>query len=282
MRTVYKYSISTNKIPTKYIIYMATSPSNKRYIGYTTQSMKKRMYNHYADSKRGVKYPLHNAINKYGYENILWEIIDFANNFEEIKTLEKYWILKLGTQKEYNIAGGGDGATGLKRTRKQRIDKSIAKGTKPFKVYTINNEYIGEWNSYTICSEDLKIGTGSSIKNCLKNKKALYDKYIFIESDKICDINEILKYIYKNNFIIYDMNYDLHEEFKSIEKCSKKYKISFQTIKKCLLGQLPYFKQYIFLYKDNISELKNKIDISLKDITIFTVYDIESYQYLGT
>lgn len=52
------------------IIYMATSPSGKNYIGRTTQRLKNRKYKHYSDSF-GKLYntKFSRAIRKYGKEN---------------------------------------------------------------------------------------------------------------------------------------------------------------------------------------------------------------------
>jgi group I intron endonuclease len=52
------------------------------------------------------------AIEKYGIENFIKDIIDYANTEEELNEKEKYWIATLNSQDKnigYNIKSGGQG-----------------------------------------------------------------------------------------------------------------------------------------------------------------------------
>ena len=57
------------------IIYKATFPSGKAYIGQTTKSLGKRKRQHVRKALSGSPFPFHAAIRKYGAENVKWEII---------------------------------------------------------------------------------------------------------------------------------------------------------------------------------------------------------------
>ena len=80
------------KITLKYIIYMHTSPSNKKYIGITKQEPILRW------GKNGERYKrctsFWRAINKYGWENITHEMIDTAETLEEANQKEQFYISK--------------------------------------------------------------------------------------------------------------------------------------------------------------------------------------------
>ena len=79
-----------NKIA-KGIIYLATFPNGKYYVGQTYKTLEKRK----AEHKRSMKncdYPIYRAMRKYGFENIIWEIIDTANSVVELDKKEMYWI----------------------------------------------------------------------------------------------------------------------------------------------------------------------------------------------
>ena len=91
-----------------YTVYMHISPSNKRYIGITSQKPKKRWQN-----GKGYKDNIHfaNAINKYGWDNFQHIIIAKGLNKEEARWLEIELIKKWDTtnkNKGYNVSLGGD------------------------------------------------------------------------------------------------------------------------------------------------------------------------------
>lgn len=87
-------------------IYCITSPSGKQYIGQTCRNFKKRFNEHCKIPKSCIL--LENAINKYGKENLTFEVLLEINN----KFLDKYetlFIDLLNTIEPcgYNIRKGG-------------------------------------------------------------------------------------------------------------------------------------------------------------------------------
>lgn len=116
-----KYTINTNKKPTSFIVYKAQSPSNKTYIGITSKTLEKRIRCHiHSALKVNIQYAFARAIRKYK-KKISWEIIDYANSWEELCELEKYWINKLNTfgSNGYNLTLGGEGSYGYIKTEEQ-------------------------------------------------------------------------------------------------------------------------------------------------------------------
>lgn len=112
----------------KYVIYMHTSPSNKKYIGITKQVPVLRW------GKNGERYKrctsFWRAINKYGWENIKHEIIDTAESLETANLKEQFYIREYKTndpQYGYNCTNGGDGVEGWKATDAQKKKNSDAK-----------------------------------------------------------------------------------------------------------------------------------------------------------
>ena len=71
------------------LVYKATSPSGKIYMGITITSLKERKRLHIKETNSGSRLPFHAAIRKYGADNILWEIIDTATSWEELCELER-------------------------------------------------------------------------------------------------------------------------------------------------------------------------------------------------
>lgn len=99
------------------IVYKATNLiNNKIYIGQTTKNLEQRIKKHWSDTLREqqnkrTSVRFHNALYKYGKQNFYWEIIDKANNLEELNKKEIYWIKKLNANEReygYNETSGGE------------------------------------------------------------------------------------------------------------------------------------------------------------------------------
>lgn len=97
------------------IIYKAENIINGYiYIGKTVVSLAKRKSKHKYDSKNNYKNNyFHNALNKYGFDNFKWSIIDTAENEKELNEKEIFWISEYRKNCEvYNSTIGGDGISG--------------------------------------------------------------------------------------------------------------------------------------------------------------------------
>jgi hypothetical protein len=95
-------------------IYLITSPSGKQYVGKCSisPSDKAILYQSAAKYFPDIKRPILNAIRKYGWESMKFEIIERNDNWstDELNRQETYWIRYFDTLKTgYNVTGGGDG-----------------------------------------------------------------------------------------------------------------------------------------------------------------------------
>lgn len=112
----------------KYVLYMHTTPSHKKYIGITRQELSLRWGKDGSRYKRCVSF--WRAINKYGWCNIEHEVIDTAETLEEANQKEKFYIQKYKTNNSrygYNCTNGGDGVEGWKATDLQKKKNSDSK-----------------------------------------------------------------------------------------------------------------------------------------------------------
>ena len=112
------------------IIYKATSPSNKVYIGQTIKRLSKRRGDHFSNAfnknRAGYNNKFYNAVRKYGDE-LKWEIL-YDNipvhrlNGMEIVIIAWYDSYKRG----YNSTLGGGGNVGYKHTdeTKKKISRA--------------------------------------------------------------------------------------------------------------------------------------------------------------
>jgi group I intron endonuclease len=131
----------------KYIIYKLTSPSGKVYIG-RTDDFERRMIEHKHRITKQARWPIYKAAKKYGWDNIIKEIIDTADTLEDCVTKELEYILKYDSMKNgynstYNTKDGGDVWLGRKDTDeyKKFVEKmsTIASG--------VNNGMFGKNHS---------------------------------------------------------------------------------------------------------------------------------------
>ena len=127
----------------KGIIYVATFPNKKRYVGQTLDPLKKRIFKHVnsAHNKKCNEYntKMGRAIRKYGEDNIKWKVlysdIDKGKLDQlEVKTIKKYNSKENG----YNSTDGGNGCLGYKHTeeskrRMSRMRKKLYKNN-PSKI----------------------------------------------------------------------------------------------------------------------------------------------------
>lgn len=110
------------------IVYRARNIiNNKLYIGYTSRSLSYRKSGHTQALNKGVDTKFYRAVRKYGKENFKWKILARGNNadmlIKEKQLIEEFDSIKNG----YNtVAGGKEGNTGYKWTKRQRINCSIA------------------------------------------------------------------------------------------------------------------------------------------------------------
>lgn len=108
-----------------YVIYKVTSPSGKSYIG-QTNNLSRRMEKHRHSSSTCRAF--HNAINKYGWDNMIIEVLYEGITLEEANKVETQTILELNTlyPNGYNLTTGGDNRR-LSEYTKQRISTNSAR-----------------------------------------------------------------------------------------------------------------------------------------------------------
>ena len=86
--------------------------NNKKYIGQTINSLEYRRQQHFRESRNPNRrnYYFHNAINKYGEDNFIFEEIDSACTQKELDEKERYWIKYYNSNNKdygYNLDSGG-------------------------------------------------------------------------------------------------------------------------------------------------------------------------------
>lgn len=97
-----------------YEVYCHTSPSGKRYVGFTRKGWAVRWRNHVAAARRGEDTAFYRALRKYGPESFTHEVLDRVSTQRGAKSAERAWIKHLRSQVDgYNSTSGGDGVPDL-------------------------------------------------------------------------------------------------------------------------------------------------------------------------
>lgn len=94
------------------IIYKATLPNGKSYVGFTKKELEKRKIEHFKSSKNGSNSLFHKAIRKYGFDKIEWKILKIDDdNFMLLNFYEGFYIKEEKThfmENGYNMTWGGE------------------------------------------------------------------------------------------------------------------------------------------------------------------------------
>jgi group I intron endonuclease len=109
------------------LVYKATNTINgKVYIGITSGTLKDRISKHVSVSRTIPKYRYYfqNAMNKYGPDAFLWEVVEECFSEKELDEKERFYIKQYQSnipQKGYNLTSGGGRSHPLEIEHRERI-----------------------------------------------------------------------------------------------------------------------------------------------------------------
>ena len=234
------------------IIYKATCKTSKKiYIGQTTTFLgaRKGLHKHKALYEKDFNNHFHNAIRKYGWDDFTWEIIDYAQSFEELNNKEQYWIEYYDSiNNGYNISKGGQSI----QANTEKFLKAC--GSVPFVAYDLKGNFIGEFlnqhefaNKYNIAS--------TNVSNLINDKLNYCNGYILIKKDEFSEekLQEKMQKAAKDNrgktFIAIDKKTkEEYGPFNSQKECISFLKLSANHIGEVLSGKRKSQEGYYFKY----------------------------------
>ena len=212
-----------------YLVYKATSPSNKVYIGLTSKSLKHRSSEHLSLSKSNKKKRIfYNALQKYDY-NFSWEIIESNLLKDEAEYLEKYYIKfydSTNTKYGYNQAKGGLAGDIMTEESKIKRKQSMRK-------YYDNPEYVVKITKHLVNRKYTEIDYN-------KKQKEYIDAYFSKEENRIK--HSITK---GGKPFIYN---ETKEVFYSLAIAAEKLNTYPQNIRKVLLKERKHTNNLTFTY----------------------------------
>lgn len=236
------------------IIYKITNLINgKVYIGQTTRSLKKRWYEHCNEFKtRKNCLAIHSAIKTYGKDNFLVEEIDHATDKIDLSKKEQYWIAYYNSisPNGYNLTSGGEHTTftpeALKRMslkQKEYWKTHTSTSVKPVFQYTLDGEFIRQWDSIKQASESLNINNGNLCQACRKgkNKSAGGFLWSYSKEDHLRHLGSRLKPV---------VCLETQKTYKSVKEAALAIKRSPGTLVGCLKGKQSTCGGYHWKYEE--------------------------------
>lgn len=229
-----------------YYIYKATNKVNKKsYIGQTV-NFQNRVWQH----KRCYEKEdclFHRAIQKYGYENFEWQIIDTCTEKKKAIELEKHYIEFYDTYRNgYNENKGGVG--GHNANAIVRISK--------------DGELIKRYDSASDAKKDGFNDT--NVLLCCKNKLASCKDYVFMyETDYLKHGAKKYKKPKPNgnrSVIQCNENGEFIQEFESLQEASRITGANRTTISGVLAKKYKSANGFIFVYEE---------DFPIKDLSFY-------------
>lgn len=137
-----------------YLYRITNTISGTIYIGVTKTTVYKRFRSHVNAAKRGVKYPLYDAMRSYGLNNFIVEQIGSYNTENEMLSAEEQILryIKATKIKVYNIRDGGNKKFAVRDKESWRQALSVARqGGKPalgMKHTEENKKKFGEYGKF--------------------------------------------------------------------------------------------------------------------------------------
>ena len=249
---------------------------NYLYVGSTAVSsyhtgLYRRWWRHFYElkTKTHCNMKLQRVVNKYGLDGLSFEILEICTP-EDCLLKEQYWMDNLTSY--YNIVKIAGKTIGYKHTKDY-----IKRRSKPVLQYSLNGEFIQEFESAKKAEEITKIPRGCITSAC-NGSNLLGKNYQWIYKE-----NNIKKNIPKyfkatsNRVLCYDKNGKFFKEFISLLDASTTLNIPVGNISKHISNNTSICYNYIFKsflenYPLNIipKNKKHKKQLSLKILNLDT------------
>ena len=242
------------------IIYCATSPSGKKYYGFTYNLINRKIAHKKHSTKKTNRF--YCAIKKYGFNNFVWTIIETYESDDKdfirdiLRKREIFWIEKEKTYLRefgYNMTHGGDGGDTF--SNKSDNEKKLFIQRKSELSKGKNNPMYGK-NVYDIWVENFGKETADIKLSERKEKSSLSHKgksYPCTEEKK----EKLRKFVGEKNSRYVKLSVEITNkiidlyliENYSITKIQKVYNLNYYKVKKILMDNNVNFTN---IYKTKI------------------------------
>ena len=230
-------------------VYIHTSPNGKKYIGITSAKPKSR----WGASGAGYKTQklFYRAIQKYGWDNFLHEVIKGELTEEDAKALEIELISLYESNNPkfgYNVSSGGDNST--------KGVYNLKSMSKPIYQYDLDGNFVAKYPS-SMEAERVTGIPNSNICACCKGKHAyaIGFQWKYYKRKQISPIPEERRSInykgtnlHKKRVYQYTLDGTYIRRYDSLSSASNITGIDFRTISECCLGRKDSCRGYQWTY----------------------------------
>lgn len=231
-----------------YYIYKATNTVNgKSYIGRTVNFRERKWQHLRCYEKEDCVF--HRAIQEYGSQNFVWEVLETTTNKDNADAMEKFYINKFKTRVPdgYNMNAGGVGGH----------------NSRPVVCLTLDGKYV---TRYASAGEAQRLGGFNNVNVLLNCKNELHSVkgYMFMFED---DYNELGARIFEPKYqcnmkriVQCDLDGNYIKTFESVTSAAKELNILRSRISSNLILEAKTAGGYIFVYEK---------DFPIRDISIY-------------
>ena len=151
------------------IIYKATGPTGKVYIGQTVNSLVTRKAHHAFHAKKGDRRDsFHIALLTEGFSSFIWEQIDTSESKEDLNAKKKHWIAHYQSDNPAHGYNGTDG--GISYTPSPEHRKKLSKALKGIKRSPETRQKMSQAQKGHVVSDITRRKMSASAK-CRNRKK---------------------------------------------------------------------------------------------------------------
>lgn len=229
-----------------YIVYRHTNSINgKVYIGQTKGTIESRAKRDGRGYKTGI---FKNAINKYGWDAFIHEIIKENLTKQKANELETQLILEYKQKGiSYNITDGGEGSVGFKHSEEAKLKMSRDRKGRPFPEH-LKQEVSKRFKNKKF-TESHKQRISESLKGRCRTEE---EKIAMRNAKRRCKVAPVLMFSRDSQFL---------REFPSIAEAANELGIKATHISRAARGVRPSAGGYIWKYKSNT----NRYDVIIKN-----------------
>jgi group I intron endonuclease len=245
------YNYSKQELRQKGIYRIRFSHSNKCYIGSTInqRGFKGRWYQHLYDLRKKKHHNtfLQNLYNKYGEEQMSFEILEIMNSecISCILDKEEYYIAYYDSYKNgYNLSEYADDS--------RRILQVVEKMRIPVLQYDLDGNFVREWSCMDevkdLCTTGLREAIDNQFTACgfqwrekTENYPLFIGKYYKTQSDRI---------------LCYTLDGNFYKEYLSLLSAAKDLGLNHGSIARHISGGTRHIKEYVFKYYEENYSLK--------------------------
>ena len=173
-----------------YIVYWYWQPqSDKQYVGITKSGrIKSRSRGRYRGYKECAH--LYAAIEKYGWDSFVKDVLQYGLTKEEAEEWERYYIAKwdlTNPEKGYNIQPGGIGAGGLSEEGRKRLSElnsgGLSPNARPVVAFTLTGEFEREFECMRDAERHYGLRQGTLIRGAVMGSSPRGGHYFRFKSD---------------------------------------------------------------------------------------------------